>query len=347
MAEEVVLTRTETSNRRMNTLARWGLLETPVADPVEYNTGRMVAQSRAFPERASDMEIVGGEAIGGADLGRYYLAALESPQARHRIRIIGRIIDADVDATGTALGLAFNNQAPNLRAKGPIDYRIQSRYFQQPHAHREGIVGPWHTFETPFDAPPMQIAADDFVRAPARSPMNRLPSFNAHELAHQLLISKDTLPVHENQSRGLNIWSNTGQGTADISRLMLIPEWFENVPELANSFDDLNEALKSAREEGEAIPPRHTVVQARTLIRGLHSAVPRTYSAYLMPDGAIAIDTRGRKPDGALFTVNTDGTVCYSGEKDGQKWHRDYVGLDLLSDSKLVVELCELGMPKK
>ena len=350
MTEEDVLTRTEKSNRRMNTLVRWGLQETPVADRVEFNTGRMVAQPHAFPEQVSDMEIVGEGTIRKADLLRYYPAGYErvlseSPQVRHRTRIIGKDFDADV--IGAAPGVGFNNQALGLIASGASDYMLQSRYMQQPHIRSEGIGGTWHGFDTPSNATPMQFVVDNFVEAPLRHPMNRLPSFNAHELAHQLLISKDAALVHENQSTGLNIWSSTGQGIADISRPMLIPEWFENVPELANSFDDLNEALKSAKEEGEAIPPRHTVVQARTIIRELHSAVPRDYSAYLMPDGAIAIDTRGRKPDGALVTVNTDGTVCYSGEKDGQKWHRDYVGLDLLSDPKLVVELCELGMPKK
>lgn len=350
MAEEVVLTRTETSNRRMNTLVRWGLLETPVADPVEYSTGRMVAQSRALPERISDMKIVGGEAIGKADVLRSYPASyervlIESPQVRDRTRIVGRNFDAGV--MGTDPGAGFNNQTLPLIASGASDYMLQSRYMQQPHTRREGIGGTWHGFETPLDTPPMQFAADDFVEAPLRPLMNRLPLFNAHNLAQQLLISSDAAWAHENQSTGLNFWPNIGQGVAGVSRPTLIPDWLEDVPELANSFDDLNEALKSAREEGEVIPPRHTVVQARTIIRGLHSAVPRTYSVYLMPDGAIAIDTRGRKPDGALFSVNTDGTVCYSGEIDGQKWHRDYVGLDLLSDPKLVVELCNLGMPKK
>lgn len=350
MAEEDVLTRTETSNRRMNTLVRWGLQETPVADRVEFSTGRIVAQPHAFPERVSGMEIVGGGAIGKADVLRYYLAGYErvlseSPQVRHRIRIIGRNFDADV--IGAAPDVGFNNQALSLVASGASDFMLQSRYMQQPHIRSEGPGGTWHGFDTPPNATLMQFVADDFVEAPLRPPMNRLPSSNAHELAHQPLFSRDAALVHENQSTGSNIWSSTGQGIADVSRPMLIPEWFENAPGLANFFDDLNEALKSAREEGGIIPPQYTVVQAKTIIRGLHSAVPRDYSAYLMPDGAIAIDTRGRKPDGALVAVNIDRTVCYSGEKDGQKWHRDYVGLDLLSDPKLVVELCELGMPKK
>ena len=350
MVEEVALTRTETSNRRMNPLVRWDLQDTPVVDLVEFNIGRMVAQPRAFPRRVSDLEILGGGAIGKADVLRYFLAGYErvlseSPQVRQRTRIIGRNFDAD--AMGTDPGVGFNNQALRLIASDESGYMLQSKYTQQPHTRSEVIGGTWHGFETPPNATPKQSVAEDFVEAPLRPPVSRLPSFNAHELAHQLLISSDAAWVHENQSTGLNAWPSTEQRVAGISRPTLIPDWLEDVPELASSFDDLNEALKSAKEEGEAIPPRHTVVLARTIIRGLHSAVPRAYSAYLMPDGAIAIDTRGRKPDGALFSINTDGTVCYSGEKNGQKWHRDYVGLDLLSDPKLMVELRELEMPKK
>ena len=350
MVEEVVLTRTDTSNRRMNPAVRWDLQDTPVVDRVEFNSGRILAQPLVFPGRVSDLEILGGGAIGKADLLRYYLAGhervlSESPQVRHVNRIIGKYFDDGVMGTGPDVGL--NEPARSLIARDAPGYMLRSRYMQQPHIRSEETRGTWHGFEAPPNTTPMQSVADDFVETPVRPPMNRPSSINAHEHAHQLLISSDVTWVHENQSAGSNVWPSTEQGVAGISRPTLIPDWLEDIPELADSFDDLNEALKSAREEGEPIPPRHTLVQARTIIRGLHSAVPRAYSAYLMPDGAIAIDTRGRKPDGALFTVNTDGTVCYSGEQDGLKWHRDYVGLDLLSDPKLVGELCELGMPKK
>ena len=345
MVEEVVLTRTETANRGMYTLAARGSQEIAIPELMKFNTGRVVSQTRLLPERVSHIGIMGGGPLGKADLVRYYLAGYdrvlnESPQVRNITRIIGRNPDADV--MGATPGVVFNNQALDLMASGSSDYLIQSKYMQQPNTRSEGVGWPWHVFETPPDALRKQSVADDSVEAPIRHPIWPA-SFNAH---HQLDLM-DTGPVQENQRIGLNFWSSTGRGITEISGPGLNPEWFEKVLGLASALSDLKESLKFAREEGGIIPPPRTVVRARTIIGGLYSKAPRVYSVYLMPNGAIAIDTRGRKPDGALLTVTTDGTVCCSGEKDGRKWHRDYGDQDPLADPTLVVELCELGLPKK
>lgn len=342
MVEEGVLTRTETANRGMHTLVAWGLQETAIPELVEFNTGRMAAQTRPFPERVSNIGIMGGGSIGKADSLRYYLAGYErvlneSPQVRHRARIIGRNLDAD--AMGAAPGVAFNNPALDVMGIGSPD-PIQSRYMQQLPTRSEGIVGAWHVFETPPDASPGQSVAGDSLsaEAPVRYPMNWLP-----ETTFQTSILIDRALAQENQTPGLNFWSGIVQGISGTAGRGRILEVSEKFLDHMSSLNDLKEALNSAAEEGGIIPPQHTVDQARTIIRGLHSKAPRRYSVYLMPNGAIAIDTRGRKPDGALLTVNEDGTVCHSGEKDGQRWHRDYVDQAPLSDPNLLMELSGLG----
>ncbi len=114
---------------------------------------------------------------------------------------------------------------------------------------------------------------------------------------------------------------------------------------LQRSLQDLGEALVSAQEENRITPPDRIVIKAQDILTSLHQKAPREYIVYLMPDGAIAIDTRGKKPDGALIALNTDGTMCCSGEKEGTDWHFDYDDPNSLPDSNLLRELRELGLP--
>ena len=345
MVNEGVLTRTERANRGIYPLAAGDFHETTIP-AAEIDTGRITAQIHESLGRVSCIVITVGDPTETPDLLHHYLAGYErvlneSPQVRRRTRIISG--NLDVDVMGTVPSMASNNQALDVMGSGLPEHLVPSRYMQQLPTRNEGIVGPSNVFETPSSASPMQSVAGDFAKAPARHPVNWLPSFNAPHIG----VLVDTASVPENQSMGLNFLSGTGRGITDISGVGLITDWSEKYPGLASALSDLRESLKSAKEEGGIIAPRHIVAQARTMIRELHSKAPRIYSVYLMPDGTIAIDTRGRKPDGALLTINTDGTVCYSGEKDGQRWHRDYVGRDPLSDQDLVRELCELGLPKK
>ena len=90
-------------------------------------------------------------------------------------------------------------------------------------------------------------------------------------------------------------------------------------------------------------PSDEIVEKARQILINLHEMAPRTYRVYLMPDGAIALDTRGQKPDGALIALNTDGSACCSGELKRNDWHIDYSPNDTLPDEELVNELLKIG----
>ena len=90
--------------------------------------------------------------------------------------------------------------------------------------------------------------------------------------------------------------------------------------------DNLAETLAWAEAEGNPVPPEHIAEKARYLLRKLNST---PYTAYPMPDGAIALDARGGGADGALIVLNLDDTVCYSGEINGVSWHREYSIVDL------------------
>lgn len=114
---------------------------------------------------------------------------------------------------------------------------------------------------------------------------------------------------------------------------------------LDRSLNDLQEALQWAKAEDSAIPPQRIIERAREILADIHDKVPRKYAVYLMPDGAIAIDTRGVGTDGALIVLHIDGTVCSSGEKDSRFWHIDRTGCNPMDDPDLLKELRELGNP--
>ena len=65
------------------------------------------------------------------------------------------------------------------------------------------------------------------------------------------------------------------------------------------------------------------IAKAHRVLEGL-AAEPGEYMLYPMPDGSLALDTRGEGTNGALIVLNTDGTVCCSGENRGKHWHLDY-----------------------
>ena len=344
MAEQDVLTRTERANREIGYLATGGFHETAVP-AVEIDTGRMTAQIRQSLERVACIVVMVGDSTEKADVLRHYLAGYEralyeSPQVRHRDRIIGR--NLDVDAMGVAPGVIFNNPTLDVIGSGSAD-PTQSKYMQQIPTRSEWIAGARHVLETTPDASPGQPMAADF-------PSSEVPVHHSMDWLLNPTIQSPALVnrawVQENQNPDLNFWAGITQGIPGKPVSGRILEVSEKFLGYRSALNDLRESIDSAAGEGGVTPPQHTQDQAIAIIRGLCFRTSRIYSVYLMPDGAIAIDTRGRKPDGALLTVSTDGTICYSGEKDGQRWHRDYVGQDPLSDPNLLMELRELGLPK-
>ena len=114
---------------------------------------------------------------------------------------------------------------------------------------------------------------------------------------------------------------------------------------LESSLNDLKEVLSLAEKEESPTPSQDLITKAKALLEIVHSKAPRKYMVYLMPDGDIAIDARGVGTDGALIALNTNGTVCCSGEKDGHHWHLDYHDSNPLDYPNLLRKLNELGTP--
>jgi hypothetical protein len=112
---------------------------------------------------------------------------------------------------------------------------------------------------------------------------------------------------------------------------------------LQDSLTELEEALENAANSGIPKPEPATVEEARRVLGKIHEAAPRIYIVSLMPNGAIAIDTRGPKPDGAFITLDSDGTAYCSGEIGGKHWHKKYRRTEDLPDNTLLDELRKLG----
>ena len=105
---------------------------------------------------------------------------------------------------------------------------------------------------------------------------------------------------------------------------------------------DLDGALNEAMEEGRSIPSSELIQRAESVIQRLYKTVPRQYSMYLMPEGEIAIDTRGTKPNGVLIILDELGRASCSGEQNQVFWQQNYVNGDQVPDGELLHRLREL-----
>ena len=113
--------------------------------------------------------------------------------------------------------------------------------------------------------------------------------------------------------------------------------------ELQQSLIDLNQAVLSAGDSEIPEPNAEIVQEAVRLITDLHNHVPRAYMVYLMPNGSIAIDTRGTKPDGAFITLSADGSAFCSSRRKGKSWRQRYDESRMLPDETLLENLRSLG----
>jgi hypothetical protein len=132
-----------------------------------------------------------------------------------------------------------------------------------------------------------------------------------------------------------------------------IADWMKSqtsvAPEVSKSNEELQQALAQLKEAvataaGAEIPePNQEVVQEATrLIKALHNQVPREYMVYLMPNGSIAIDTRGTRPDGAFITLRSDGSAFCSSRRKGDPWRQRYDASTMLPDETLLQKLRSL-----
>jgi hypothetical protein len=112
--------------------------------------------------------------------------------------------------------------------------------------------------------------------------------------------------------------------------------------DLLRSLDELSEAVAAASESEIPVPDTDIVQEAARLIRALHSQAPREYMVYLMPNGSIAIDTRGARPDGAFITLSADGSAFCSSRSKGGPWRQRYEASGILPDETLLDRLRSL-----
>ena len=103
--------------------------------------------------------------------------------------------------------------------------------------------------------------------------------------------------------------------------------------------DELNEAVVTAAESEIRKPNPDVVQEATRLITALHTQTPREYMVYLMPNGSIAIDTRGTKPDDAFITLSADGSAFCSSHRKGKSWRQRYDASGMLPDETLLENL--------
>jgi hypothetical protein len=98
----------------------------------------------------------------------------------------------------------------------------------------------------------------------------------------------------------------------------------------------------SAEECGIPSPPNALVKEARRIAWQLHAQFAKDFSLYIMPDGAVAIDIRGKRPDGIFIRIKEDGSAHCSGELEGKVWRKLYSSSQDVPDEGLLSELYRL-----
>ena len=109
---------------------------------------------------------------------------------------------------------------------------------------------------------------------------------------------------------------------------------------------DLDEQLSdlpgAAAEFGIPEPSTSLVEEVRRILWNLRSGTSVRCLVYLMPDGAVAVDVRGRRPDGIFISIRGDGSAHCSGEIQGKVWRKTYPSSQELPDDTLLDELWRL-----
>ena len=101
--------------------------------------------------------------------------------------------------------------------------------------------------------------------------------------------------------------------------------------------------LQAAAEEfGIPSPPNALVEETRRIAWKLHVQSTKEFSIHLMADGAVAVDVRGKRPDGVFIKIKEDGSAHCSGELEGKVWRKPYSSSQDVPDGGLLDELYRL-----
>ena len=98
----------------------------------------------------------------------------------------------------------------------------------------------------------------------------------------------------------------------------------------------------AASEFGIPEPSAPLNEEVRRILWDLGSVTSGRCLVYLMPDGAVAVDVRGKRPDGIFIGIRGDGSAHCSGETDGKVWRKTYASSQELPDDTLLDELWRL-----
>ena len=98
----------------------------------------------------------------------------------------------------------------------------------------------------------------------------------------------------------------------------------------------------AADEFGIPKPSASLVEEARRILWDMGSWNTGKCLVYLMPDGAMALDVRGVRPDGIFISLREDGTARCSGEIEGKVWRKPYASSRDVPDDDLLGELFKL-----
>ncbi len=104
----------------------------------------------------------------------------------------------------------------------------------------------------------------------------------------------------------------------------------------------LSDLPVAASEFGIPKPSDSLVDEVRRIVWGLQTWTPKGYFLYLMPDGSVAVDIRGIRPDGIFISVKDDGSAHCSGESAGKVWHKPYPSSREIPDDALLDEISRL-----
>ena len=106
--------------------------------------------------------------------------------------------------------------------------------------------------------------------------------------------------------------------------------------------DQILDIPVAADEFGIPEPSASLVEEARRILWELRSWTSGRCLVYLMPDGAVAVDVRGRRPDGVFISIREDCTARCSGEIGGRVWRKPYASSRDVPDHDLLDEIFKL-----
>ena len=108
------------------------------------------------------------------------------------------------------------------------------------------------------------------------------------------------------------------------------------------------EELPEAAAEFEISPPDQNISnEALRILVKLWSKTPRPYMIGLMEDGSIAIEARGKRPEGFMLVLDTDGSGHGWAKFQSRTWRKKYFHTREIPDPEIFTTISKLSPPTK